>query len=216
MKVGTDGVLIGAWCDVAGARHVLDVGTGCGLIALMVAQRNSDARILGIDIDDDSIIEAIFNFEQSPWKDRLSGTVVDFNNYESSSLFDLIVSNPPFFNNGVEAPERQRNMARHTSALTFEQLITKSNILLADNGILAIITPIEVENEIRRCAVHSNMSIKRLAKVVPVDGAAPKRLMWELVKGNTNTQNEQITICAPDKTYTQQYINLTGDFYLNM
>ncbi|MBR6490543.1 MAG: methyltransferase, partial [Muribaculaceae bacterium] len=216
MKVGTDGVLIGAWCDVYGVQHVLDVGTGCGLIALMIAQRNSNAHILGIDIDDDSINEAVFNFEQSPWNERLSGIMYDFNDYNSSSLFDLIVSNPPFFNNGVEAPEHKRNQARHTSTLSFEQLITKSHDLLADNGILAIITPVEAENEIRRYAVKSNMSIKRLAKVVPVEGAAPKRLMWELVKGDSITQNEQITICASDKTYTQQYRDLTGGFYLNM
>lgn len=215
MKVGTDGVLIGAWCDVASAQRILDVGTGCGLISLMIAQRNSYASILGIDIDENAVEEASANFSKSPWSNRLSAMHADFNEYHDAIPLDLIVSNPPFFSNGVEAPGRQRNIARHATTLSLEQLITHSCHLLTVNGVLAIITPADVENEIRRSVVKCNMSIKRIARVVTVEGGQPKRLMWELVKGNSITQTEDLIIRTADNSYTQQYLNLTREFYLN-
>lgn len=216
MKVGTDGVLLGAWCDVACAKRALDVGTGCGLIALILAQRNLDVTIEAIDIDKDAVTEANFNINNSPWCSRVNALCVDFNDYDVSTCFDLIVSNPPFFDNGVEAPEDARNKARHCGTLSFEQLIAKANGMLAEDGVLAIISPIEAENDIRRCAVKYRMSIKRLCEVVPVAGNPPKRLMWELVNGDVDTYREIITICSLDNSYTQQYVELTRDFYLKM
>ena len=103
MKVGTDGVLLGAWCDVAGARRVLDVGTGCGLIALMVAQRNKGAAVTAIDIDDEAVGEARINIARSPWSDRVEALCVDFNDFAAQEPYDLIVSNPPFFTEDVMA-----------------------------------------------------------------------------------------------------------------
>lgn len=216
MKVGTDGVLLGAWCDVAGAHRVLDVGTGCGLIALMIAQRNHDAVISAIDIDHDAVEEAKVNIANSPWSDRVEARVADFNDYVAQEPFDLIVSNPPFFTEDVMAPDRSRNQARHSVTLTLEQLIIKSKSMLADGGTLAIITPVEQEIHIRTCVVKASMSIKRLARVLPVEGTAPKRLLWELVKSPAETMEEQITIRLADASYTQQYIDLTRDFYLKM
>ena len=216
MKVGTDGVLLGAWCDVAGAKLVLDVGTGCGLIALMLAQRNAVAYIEAIDIDDDAVAEAKLNINNSPWNNRVEALLADFNEYETTKRYDLIVSNPPFFDNGVEAPDARRNKARHSTSLSYEQLISKSKDLLVEDGVLAIITPMEAENEIRRCAVKHHMCVKRLCEVVPIAGNPPKRLMWELVKTEVDMNKEVITICSSDKTYTQQYVVLTRDFYLKM
>ena len=216
MKVGTDGVLLGVWCDVAGAKRVLDVGTGCGLIALMAAQRNGEAHILGIDIDEDAISEAKVNILNSPWSDRVEAQCVDFNDFAVHEPFDLIVSNPPFLTESVMAPDKSRNLARHSVSLTMEQLIGKSKSMLADGGTLAFISPIEQEMSIRRCIVKASMSIKRLARVVSVESSAPKRLLWELVKSPAETVEEQITIRLADASYTQQYINLTRDFYLKM
>ena len=216
MKVGTDGVLLGAWCGVAGAHRVLDVGTGCGLIALMVAQRNRDAAIRAIDIDQNAIEEARANVANSPWSDRVEAQCADFNDFAAQDPFDLIVSNPPFFTESVMAPDRSRNVARHAVTLTIEQLIIKSKSILAEGGTLAFITPVEQELHVRTCVVKASMSIKRLARVVPVEGAAPKRLLWELVKSPIETIEEQITIRLADASYTQQYINLTRDFYLKM
>lgn len=216
MKVGTDGVLLGAWCDVAGAQRVLDVGTGCGLIALMVAQRNHVASVTAIDIDQNAISEAKTNIDNSPWSSRVNAFCADFNDYVAPEPFDLIVSNPPFFTENVMAPERSRNIARHAMTLTMEQLINKSKHLLADDGKLTFISPVEQNLLIRTCVVKASMSIKRLARVVPVEGAATKRLLWELVKHPAKTAEEQITIKLADASYSQQYIGLTQDFYLNM
>ena len=216
MKVGTDGVLLGAWCDVTGVKRVLDVGTGCGLIALMVAQRNADAAITAIDIDQDAVNEAMVNIANSPWSNRVEALTADFNDYTAQEPFDLIVSNPPFFTENVMAPDRNRNLARHSVSLTMEHLIAKSKSMLAGDGRLALITPIEQELHIRTCVVKTAMSIKRLAIVVPVEGAAPKRILWELVKSPVETVEEQITIKHVDASYSQQYIALTQDFYLKM
>ena len=105
MKVGTDGVLLGAWCPVEGARRVLDVGTGCGVIALMVAHRNTDAVIDAIDIDHDAIDEATLNFANSPWSERLTAIEGDFNNLNTAVGYDLIVSNPPYFTDSLLPPD---------------------------------------------------------------------------------------------------------------
>ncbi len=216
MKVGTDGVLLGAWCDVEGAKRVLDVGTGCGLIALMVAQRNRDAHIEAIDIDPNAITEAMTNITTSPWSDRVKAKCVDFNDFAAQEPYDLIVSNPPFFTENVMAPERCRNMARHSVTLTLDQLISHSKHLLAHNGRLAFIYPAEQDLSVRRCAVKHAMSIKRFTSVVPVEGSAAKRTLWELSKGPTNTVVEEIIIKVSTSSYSQQYIDLTRDFYLKM
>lgn len=216
MKVGTDGVLLGAWCDVAGAQRVLDVGTGCGLIALMIAQRNLDAAITAIDIDYDAVDEAKINIANSPWSNRVEVQCADFNEFAAQEPFDLIVSNPPFFTENVMAPDESRNKARHSVTLTMEQLIINAKSILADDGSLALISPVEQEMSIRRCLVKSSMSIKRFARMVPVEGGAPKRLLWELVKHPTEPQEEQITIKLADASFSRQYIDLTREFYLNM
>jgi len=216
MKVGTDGVLLGAWCDVSGAQRVLDVGTGCGLIALMVAQRYQKSIITAIDIDQDAIIEAKENFLNSPWSNRVDALVADFNDYSAQYPFDLIVSNPPFFTENVLAHDHSRNLARHTESLTLDQLISRSHSLLCNEGRLAFISPVEVEENVRQSIVKVGMSIKRLARVVPLEGAAPKRLMWELVKNDVRTHEELITIAHGDASFTEEYVALTRDFYLKM
>lgn len=213
MKVGTDGVLLGAWCDVANAHRVLDVGTGCGLIALMVAQRNASAVIHGIDIDRDAVAEARHNFSQSPWETRLSADVADFNHFVDGS-YDLIVSNPPFFNNGVLPPSSSRNLARHTTSLTLEALLKHSRDLLSPGGAIAIITPADVELAVRRYIVKQGMGLRRFTRVVPVAGAPVKRLLWEMVIGDADTVDETLTITDTNRAYTSDYRDLTGDFYL--
>lgn len=215
MKVGTDGVLLGAWCDVASARRVLDVGTGCGLIALMVAQRNPGAMIHAIDVDVDAIDEAKFNFSNSPWSERLSAQVADFNDFNSGQ-YDLIVSNPPFFINGVLPPNSGRLNARHTTMLTYDSLLGHSRQLLAVGGLLAIITPADVESAVRRCMVYHRLGLKRLTRVVPVEGATVKRLLWLITTcEEVQTAIDTLTITGLDRCYTSQYRNLTGDFYID-
>ena len=215
MKVGTDGVLLGAWCPVAGARHVLDVGTGCGVIALMIAQRNHEAVITGIDIDYNAVQEATLNFERSPWSDRLTAVEGNFNDM-STSGFDVIVSNPPFFTDGVLPAGDARIAARHTQSLTYRQLIEGAARLLSSHGALALISPTDAEGEIIEAATFATLPVRQVTHVIPVDGALPKRTLWLLTPRDIAYHEGTVTIANRDGTFTQEYIELTGDFYLKM
>ncbi len=216
MKVGTDGVLLGAWCPVEGARQVLDVGTGCGVIALMIAQRNATAIIDAIDIDHDAIEEASLNFNHSPWGDRLTAIECDFNTMAEGKTYDLIVSNPPYFTNGVLPTGDARTTARHTGTLNYHQLIEVAARLLSDDGSLAIITPIEAEGEIIQAATFASLPVREIMRVIPVEGAAPKRIMWLLSRCQIPYHEETLTIAHSDGSFTSEYVALTGAFYLKM
>ncbi len=216
MKVGTDGVLLGAWCPVEGARRVIDVGTGCGVIALMIAQRNPDALIDGIDIDQPSIEEAGLNFARSPWGDRLTAQQQDFNAMVADQRYDLVVSNPPFFTNGILPDGAARTTARHTLSLSYRQLIEGSERLLSDDGSLALISPTDAEREIIEAAAFSSLPLRRLTRVIPVEGAAPKRTLWLLSRRNIPYREDSLTITRADGTFTPEYTALTHPFYLKM
>jgi tRNA1Val (adenine37-N6)-methyltransferase len=139
MKVGTDAVLLGAWADVTCAETILDIGTGCGLIALMAAQR-SNAHITAIDIDESTTLQSKENFLSSPWHDRLEAIHIE--QFQPDYLFDLIICNPPFFKNALKTPFHERNLARHNDSLSFESLVSHVNILLSENGKFFFILPV--------------------------------------------------------------------------
>ena len=219
MKVGTDGVLLGAWCDVTDARRVLDVGTGCGVIALMVAQRNGEAQIDAVEIDKDSADEASLNFSRSPWADRLHIDHVDFNGFatcDSVGKYDLVVSNPPFFSNGILPPEKSRISARHTQNLTYGQLLKNARTLLAEKGKIALITPFDNIKEVIEECVFNNLNISRKVNVVSVEGFAPKRVLWELVNYPCSMHESELVIEASPGVFSDEYIALCKDFYLKM
>lgn len=217
MKVGTDGVLLGAWCPVSGANRVLDVGTGCGVIALMVAQRNATTIINAIDIDHDAVEEATLNFQRSPWADRLTAMEGDFNDLQPSvECYDLIISNPPYFTNGVLPTGDARTTARHTGSLTYRQLIDGAARLLSDNGSLCIITPSDAEGDIVEAATFASLPVRRLTHVIPVEGAAPKRTLWLMSRREIPYREDTLTIAHSDGTFTSEYVTLTGAFYLKM
>ena len=138
MKVGTDGVLLGAWVDVVSARNILDVGTGTGLISLMMAQR-CNAQIRAVDIDADAVEQARGNVAASPWQDRIEVELQDICHFTSETLFDVIVSNPPYFTDSLKCPERQRNIARHTDLLDFDKLAESAARLLHSEGVFSVI-----------------------------------------------------------------------------
>ena len=219
MKVGTDGVLLGAWCDVTGARRVLDVGTGCGVIALMVAQRNNEVQIDAVEIDKDSADEAALNFSRSPWADRLHVEFADFNDFatrDGVGEYDLIVSNPPFFTNGILPPEASRMSARHTQNLTYGQLLKNANRLLAERGKIALITPFDNIKEIVEESVFNKLSIRKKVNVISVNGMLPKRVLWELVKCPCPMLESELVIEASPGVFSDEYIALCKDFYLKM
>ena len=217
MKVGTDGVLLGAWCDVSGAKRVLDVGTGCGLIALMVAQRNADSTVLGIDIDADAVAEAEYNFKQSVWHDRLQASVQDFLTMsQETGAFDLIVSNPPFFTSGVKPADEARMNSRHVDALPIGKLIDNAAKLLAANGKLALIYPADNDGMVEECVEFSPLSISRKVHVSTIAGVAPKRTLWELVQGKTKLMQSTLVIEKEPRVFSEEYVKLAKDFYLKM
>lgn len=216
MKLGTDGVLLGAWCDIKDATRALDVGTGCGVIALQIAQRNSQAKIDAIDIDVGSIYEATTNFKNSKWSERLNAQLIDFNFLcnKASNVYDLIVSNPPYFTNGVLPANKGRLISRHTNTLTYKQLITGSMKLLTTQGRLAIISPVENEQEINEICAFNNINISKQTFVLTRIDKQPSRILWEFVQDKVDFVRNRIIIEDAPMKYTQEYVTLMRDFYL--
>ncbi len=217
MKVGTDGVLLGAWADVNEAQSVLDVGTGTGLIALMLAQRCM-AEIVGIEIEPNAAEEAQINFYESPWNDRLRVEMIDFVEYADTctSQFDVIVSNPPYFVNSLECDDEKRQKARHTSSLSYENLISGAVSLLNDNGHLCLITPSDVENLIENIVTKNKCYIINKVYVCPIVGGEAKRILWKISKTEEKCETSRLEIEKARHEYTDDYISLTKDYYLKM
>jgi len=218
MKVGTDGVLLGAWADIEKAKSILDIGTGSGLIALMLAQR-SKTIITAIDIDKNAVIQAKINTENSHWTDRIQILETDllaFSN-TTNSKFDLIVSNPPFFKNSLETPEFARTIARHATTDFHNQIIISSLKLLTENGRLCLILPISEGNECIRFAQSNGLNCSKKITVYPKSNSDAKRLLIELSKQETTCFESEITIESPIRhCYTNEFITLVQDFYLKL
>ena len=172
MKVGTDGVLLGAWASVRNAHKILDVGTGTGLVALMLAQRSlPDADIVALEIDKAAAGQAGENVARSPWKERIEVVQADFRNYQSSDKFDVIVSNPPYFVDSLECPDQQRNAARHNDSLTYEELLEGVAGLLAEDGAFTIVIPTDVADRVKMTATAKNFYAVRQLNVITKPGA---------------------------------------------
>ncbi len=217
MKVGTDGVLLGAWCSVAGRKRILDVGTGCGVIALMLAQRTESALITGIEIDSEAADEARQNFAASGWGHRLLIQNIDYKEFINDDKYDLIVSNPPFFSQGILPKDNERMIARHSTELSFTHLISKSSELMAGTGLLAFIAPADAEREIKYLANQFGLNPTRICRVKGTPQSEPKRIMFEFSKNNHGeiTENEIVIEYSPHN-FTEEYIRLTKEFYLKM
>lgn len=185
MKIGVDAVLIGAWVDVEGAKTILDVGTGCGVIALMCAQRNPSAIIEAIDIDPYSVEEASENFETSPWRERLTACISDFNALENKS-YDLIISNPPYFNAGIEYPGSRRLMARHENSLSPSRLLCKGSELISESGRIAMVIPADRLETVISEAGKASLYVRRLCKVKGHKEAPVKRILVEFSREETS------------------------------
>ena len=209
MKVGTDGVLIGAWADVEGDSHILDLGTGSGLIALMLAQRNSEAEILALDIDEQAAAQAQRNFELSPWAERLSVVNANVCDYVSERKFSHIVTNPPYFVDSLHSPDAARTTARHTSSLDFEQIISSAERLLEPGGRLSVILPTDVASLFRRVAFE-RLWLTRQLDIVTKQGEAPRRTMMEF----RLTPEPRMPRCDEMLMHSAQYKTLTQEFYL--
>lgn len=215
MKVGTDGVLLGAWTQVGEAKTVLDIGTGTGLIALMLAQR-CDARILALEIDKDAAIQANENVAKSLWKERIKITCEDFLSHQSRYKYDVIVSNPPYFSNSLKSPDSQRNLARHTNGLTLKELIGKSAELLNTNGHISLIIPADCEDEVKEIVNTNHLQISKILEVCTRSDLPPKRLLIEIKFTSPKCIREKIILELERHVYSNDYICLTKEYYLNL
>ena len=214
MKVGTDGVLLGAWTPVEDSRRILDIGTGTGLIALMLAQR-SNAWIDAVEIDELACEEAEFNFAQSPWNERLKVFNTDFQMFADLPFepYDLIVSNPPFFVNSLKTKNAALSVARHNDLLTFDQLVTCARKLLSNTGRLCVIIPFRSHEEFRGCARLAGFYLRQQTQVNPKFGKTPKRVLLEFTVQPGYPINNELTILDKVGCYTGDYKALTAPFY---
>ena len=213
MKVGVDGVLLGAWADCRKIRYALDVGTGSGLIALMLAQR-SEALVHAVDIDENACRQAEINFKNSPFQNRLSVESVAYQDFFSSVRYDLIVSNPPYFTRSLQSPETNRSLARHDESLPLDALIKKSASLLSPQGRMAFILPFDRLEDANKSAVESRLFLCRKTEVSSLQNHPPKRVLLEYSFTEQCITEDNFYIGKTKQTYSNEYRTLTEDFYL--
>lgn len=215
-KVGTDGVLLGAWADLKQSKHILDVGTGSGLIALMAAQRASGAQVVGIEIDPDAARQASENAQRSPFSERITITQSDVRDFNSPLAFDCILSNPPFFTEETRPPVSERAVARNTATLTFAELIAAVGRLLAADGRFHVVLPSSAVAGFVALCLERNLHLERQCLVSTVAGKAPKRSLLTFVSGIPSSPPlvEQLVLQTPDGRRTEAYQRLASSFYL--
>lgn len=214
MKIGVDAVLVGAWSDVSQARTILDVGTGCGVISLMCAQRNASAQILAIDIHEGSVKEAALNFSKSPWSNRLEAELRDFSSCTLRDI-DLIISNPPYFDSGVVNPDTVRLKARHQDALSPKYILERGRDILSDTGMICMIVPAEQSDNLISYASALGYGLDRTCNVKGNAKAAAKRTLLQFVMGNGGRNlQENLTLEISPNVPTEEYRSLCKEFYL--
>ena len=216
MKVGTDGVLLGAWAPVKGVSSVLDVGTGTGLIALMIAQRAPSAFIQAIDVDESAVLQAQDNINGSPWSDCIEVIKTDFKEYQPTKKFDLVVSNPPYFVDSLLPPNSSRSAARHTSSLSFHELISGVVECLAHKGIFAVILPSDVCDSFVALAKEKKLYLNKKLKIQTRLGVEPKRTLLQFSFTEKDAEEDVLLVEIERHKYSDDYIRLTRDFYLKM
>jgi tRNA1Val (adenine37-N6)-methyltransferase len=218
MKVGTDGVLLGAWCSVKDALSALDIGTGSGLIAIMLAQRQPGCMIEALEIDRESFLQASDNAARSPWNRRIRVHHISFQEFsrKPGQQYDLIVSNPPYFTNSLTNPDPRRTNARHAGSLTMDEIIEGVLKLLSGNGKFCMIMPVPEADIFIKNAAGSGLWCRKITSVYPNPGKPPKRYLMEFRKIKGEIQTEGLVLeLARRHEYSDDFRKLTGDFYLD-
>lgn len=214
MKVGTDGVLLGAWAKVEQAKRILDIGTGSGLIALMCAQRSA-ARVVGIEIDEAAARQAQENASASPFADRIEILHADVRTYAPISKFDCIVTNPPFYEEDILPPDTQRAQARNSATLDFRTLIENAINLLDEKGVIQMIIPYKSTLKVLGIAASHRLHLIARAHVISKPNTPPKRTLLTLSRHASDTpiKTEEILLTEGGEK-SKQFHALTQDFYL--
>lgn len=218
MKIGTDGVLLGAWTPLEHPKSILDIGAGTGLIALMLAQRSDAELIDAIELEEEAYEECVENFEASPWGDRLFCYHADLRELinEEDLSYDLIVSNPPFHRTAVVGDSTKRTTARQTESLPFELLLVAVNKLLDPNGVFSCIIPYQEEEYVLRLARQINLFPFKITRVKGRADRPIKRSLLALSYQQKHYQEEELIIEHKRHQYTEDYKRLTKAFYLSM
>ena len=220
MKIGTDGVLLGAWTPIDNnPANILDIGTGTGVIALMLAQRSNGQQIDALEIDEDAYEQAIDNFENSPWSDRLFCFHAGLDEYaeEPEDEYDLIISNPPFYTEDYKSDNEQRDLARFADAMPFEELIEAADLLLSENGIFSTIIPFKEEIHFLAIAKEYELYPFKITHVKGTPTSETKRSLLAFSRNETiDFPIDELIIEISRHNYTAEYISLTKDFYLKM
>ena len=215
MKIGTDAILLGSWTDVANTNTILDIGTGCGIIALMLAQR-SRAKVDAIDIDESSVEEASANFNSSPWNNRLRAIHSSLQDFQekANTRYDLIVSNPPYFQNSLLPATEKLKLAKHNTTLSYGELIQSSEKLLNHHGRLAVILPYGSAEHLINKAEKAKLFLSGQLAIYPSPVKAAKRMI--LVFGHTKIDkiiSSGLILRNENEEFTEGYKQLTGDFH---
>lgn len=227
LKVGTDAVLLGSLMTVhPGERRLLDIGTGTGVVALMAAQRLAGStisatvdvgaaypEIIGIEIDGPSAEEARLNFEGSPWAGMLEARNCSLQDFRSPGEFDLIFSNPPYFDESLRNPDARESRARHTESLSYREVLAFAGEKLAPGGLVAMILPAESETAVRRCAAGFDLNLSRIVRIRTTLRKPPRRVVVEFSRLRGQIREEELTMQNQDG-FTEEYRRIAGAFLL--
>jgi tRNA1Val (adenine37-N6)-methyltransferase len=220
MKIGTDGVLLGAWTPLDNNPYrILDIGTGTGIIALMLAQKSLAEQIDALEIDEDAYEQSVDNFENSPWSDRLFCFHAGLDEFveEPEDEYDLIVSNPPFYQEDYKSNDDKRDLARFQDAMPFEDLIEAAALLLSENGIFCVIIPFKEEAFFLNLAKEYELYPLKITRVQGTPTTEIKRSLIAFDRNQNNIiETDTLIIETARHIYTPEYIELTKDFYLKM
>lgn len=217
MKVGTDSLLLGAWVNASDCLRILDIGTGTGILAMMLAQRTVGA-IDAIEIDEDAYNQAVENINNCKWKDRISLYNQSYQDFSQNCTvkYDLIISNPPYFDSSIKAPELKRAIARHSHLLPLDVFTTISKKLLTEHGRIAIILPFENRIGFIKQISKNDLWVLRELTIQSVLAKTPIRVAFEITKHIPDKIDIQKIVIREHQNYSKDYINLTKDFYLNL
>lgn len=214
MKVGTDAVLLGAWTTINHAKSILDIGCGSGIISIMLAQK-SNAIVTGIEIDKQSALQAAKNCVSSPWTDQLKILHSSFqSHYTDKHKYDLIVSNPPFFNNSLKSPNQHKTNSKHTVLLSFQELLMGTKKILHKDGLANFIIPYSELNYFKEIATIEGLYATRILLIKPKPEKEINRCILSLQHTPSGLAEEFLCIRNKDLTYTAEYISLTSEYYL--
>ncbi len=218
MRIGTDAILLGAWAEPGTAKSILEIGTGCGVISLILAQM-SDALIDAIDIDEESVNQAGSNFLQSPWSEKLHSHSISLQDFISISKqkYDLIITNPPFFIDSMPSPDARKNRARHTTDMSQKDLINGVVHLLKDDGSFLVILPAEEGRKFTTLVETAGLFIQKQMKVRPKAGKPVNRILSEFGFQPCEVPfQEELVIRNEDNTFTKKYIAFTDAYYFSL